>query len=209
MSTEATTSVVDAEDVLDFWFADTAGDPQAVERRNRVWFKGGAVFDRECTERFAATLDAAASGGLDHWRKSSRGRLALIILLDQLSRNIYRGTAAAFQQDDRALAVCREGIEENHDRQLAPLERSFFYMPLEHAENREIQALSVRLFETLANESPEEWRKQFEANAGYAREHRNIIENFGRFPHRNAVLGRNSSSAEEAYLADDARRFGQ
>ncbi len=209
MITEATKSVVDAEDVLGFWFADSAGGPVAVERRNRLWFRGGAAFDRECTERFATTLETAKSGELDHWKESSRGRLALIILLDQCSRNIYRGTAAAFQQDGQALAACREGIEEDHDRQLAPFERSFFYMPLEHAEDREIQALSVRLFETLANESPEQWREQLEANAGYAREHRDIIENFGRFPHRNSVLGRNSTPAEEAYLADDAPRFGQ
>ena len=209
VTTEATKNVVDAEDVLDFWFADAAGGPQAVERRNRVWFRGGATFDRECTECFAATLEAAASGELDHWKESPRGRLALIILLDQFSRNIYRGTAAAFQQDDQALAACREGIEEGHDRQLAPFERTFFYQPLQHAEDREVQALSVRIFETLAKESSEEWREHLEAKAGHAREHRDIVEEFGRFPHRNAVLSRESSPAEEAYLADDAPRFGQ
>jgi uncharacterized protein (DUF924 family) len=209
VTTEATSSVVDAEDVLDFWFADAASGPQAVERRNRVWFAGGAHFDRECTERFAATLEAAAGGDLDHWKESPRGRLALIILLDQFSRNIYRGTAAAFQHDDRARAACREGIAVGHDEQLAPFERSFFYMPLEHAEDREVQALSVRLFETLANESPEEWRGRLKADAGHARRHRDIVEEFGRFPHRNAVLRRDSSPAEQAYLADDAPRFGQ
>ncbi len=209
MTIDPTKSVIDAEDVLDFWFADAATGPEAVERRNRVWFRDGAPFDCECTERFAATLKAATSGKLDHWKGSPRERLALIILLDQFSRNIYRGTAAAFQQDDQALAACREGIEEGHDKQLAPFERSFFYLPLEHAEDREVQAVSVRLFETLAKESSEEWREQLEANAGYARRHRDMVEKFGRFPHRNAVLGRDSSPAEEAYLADDAPRFGQ
>ena len=209
MTTEATNSVVDAEDVLDFWFADAASGPEAVERRNRVWFAGGAPFDRECTERFAATLEAAASGELDNWTDSPRGRLALIILLDQLSRNIYRGTAAAFRHDDRALASCKDGIAQGHDKQLAPFERSFFYMPLEHAEDREAQALSVRLFETLVKESPEEWRARLKADAGHARRHRDVVEEFGRFPHRNAVLGRDSSPAERAYLADDAPRFGQ
>ena len=206
---EATKDVVDAEDVLDLWFADAAKSPEALARRNRLWFQGGAPFDRQCTERFAATLKAATGGELEHWKESPRGRLALIILLDQISRNVYRGTAAAFHQDDQALATCREGIEQGDDKQLAPCERTFFYMPLEHAEDREVQALSVQQFESLAQESPKEWHEQLEANAGYARQHRDMIEKFGRFPHRNAVLGRDSSPAEEAYLADDAPRFGQ
>jgi len=206
---EATKCVADAGDVLDFWFADAADGPEAFARRNRVWFRGGAPFDGECTGRFAATLEAAMRGELEHWKESPRGRLALIILLDQLSRNIYRGTPGAFQQDGRALAACREGIEQGHDEQLSPMERSFFYMPLEHAEDREVQALSVRLFESLAQESSAEWREQLEANAGYARQHWDIVEKFGRFPHRNALLDRDSSPAEEAYLAHDAPRFGQ
>lgn len=195
--------------MLDFWFEDAADGPEALLRRNRVWFQGGAPFDRACRERFSATLVAAANGELEHWKESPRGRLALIVLLDQLSRNIYRGTAAAFQQDEQALAACREGIEQGHDKPLAPCERTFFYMPLEHAEDRKVQALSVRCFEALAKQSPEEWLEQLEANAGYARHHRDIVEKFGRFPHRNAVLGRDSNPAEEAYLADDAPRFGQ
>ncbi len=209
MTIEATKCVADAGDVLNFWFADTADGPQALARRNRVWFRGGAPFDGECTERFTATLEAAKSGELEHWKESPHGRLALIILLDQLSRNIYRGTAAAFQQDGQALAACRDGIERGHDAQLSPIERTFFYMPLEHAEDREVQALSVRLFDSLAKESSEEWREPLEANAGYARQHRDIVEKFGRFPHRNALLHRDSSPAEQAYLADDAPRFGQ
>jgi len=206
---ETTKCVAGAGDVLDFWFADAADGPEAFARRNRAWFRAGAPFDRECRSHFAATLAAAMSGELEHWKESPRGRLALIILLDQLSRNIYRGTPAAFQQDGQALAACREGIEQGHDEQLSPIERTFFYMPLEHAEDGEVQALSVRLFESLAKESSEEWREQLEANAGFARQHRDIVEKFGRFPHRNTVLERDSSPAEEAHLADDASRFGQ
>ncbi len=209
MTIEATKCGAGAGEVLDFWFADAADGREALARRNRVWFRGGAPFDGECTRHFAATLEAAKSGELEHWKESPHGRLALIILLDQLSRNIYRGTPAAFQQDGQALAACRDGIEQGHDAQLSPMERSFFYMPLEHAEDREVQALSVRLFESLAKESSEEWRELLEANAGYARQHREIVEKFGRFPHRNALLQRDSSAAEEAYLADDAPRFGQ
>ena len=198
-----------AEEVLDFWFADAAEGPEALARRNRVWFAGGEAFDRECTERFAGILAAAARGELDAWKATPRGRLALIIVLDQLSRNIHRGEAAAYGQDDRALALCKEGLDLGHDRQLAPCERTFFYMPLEHAEDRDVQRLSVHLFERLAAEASEEWRAELRGNAGYAREHRMIVERFGRFPHRNAVLGRTSTPAEEEYLAADAPRFGQ
>ena len=209
VTTEAANTLAEADDLLEFWFADAVTGAEAIARRNRVWFAGGAEFDRACGERFAALLAAAASGQLDHWMESPRGRLALVLLLDQFSRNIYRGTAAAYQQDERALAVCREGIEMEHDKQLAPIERTFFYLPMEHAEDRAIQALSVQSFETLAEEAPEELHDQMQANAGYARQHRDIVEKFGRFPHRNEVLGRKSTPDEEAYLADDAPRFGQ
>jgi uncharacterized protein (DUF924 family) len=209
VTTEATNEVADAEDVLEFWFADAATGPEAIARRNRVWFSGDEPFDRECSERFSATLAAAARGELDHWKESPHGRLALIVLLDQLSRNIHRGTAAAYRQDARALAACREGIECGHDLELSVIERRFFYMPMEHAEDRDVQTLSVQTFEALAEEAREELREQLEATAGHARQHRDIVERFGRFPHRNAVLGRDCTADEEAYLADDAPRFGQ
>lgn len=209
MTTETINSVADPEDVLGFWFADAETGPEAIARRNQIWFQGGAPFDRECTKRFAATLASASSGELDSWLESPRTRLALIVLLDQFSRNVYRGTTAAYQQDARALAACTEGIEKGHDRQLSPIERTFFYLPMEHAEDRRVQHLSVQHFEALAVEAPEELRAQLLANAGYARQHRDIIERFGRFPHRNAVLGRACTADEDAYLADDAPRFGQ
>jgi uncharacterized protein (DUF924 family) len=209
VTTEATSRLAEAEELLEFWFADAATGPEAVKRRNRVWFSGGEPFDRVCSERFATTLAAAANGELDHWKDSPRGRLALIVLLDQLSRNINRGTARAYQQDDHALAACRQGIELGHDLELLPIERRFFYLPMEHAEDRDIQALSVRHCEALAREGPEELRDQLEAGAEHARQHRDIVERFGRFPHRNAVLGRASTADEEIYLADDAPRFGQ
>jgi len=209
MTVESSDCIAAPEDVLAFWFADATTGPEALQQRNRLWFQGGAPFDHECTKHFAASLAAAADGGLDHWTESPRGRLALILLLDQFSRNIYRGTAAAYQQDARALAACREGIELGHDRQLAPVERTFFYLPMEHAEDRKIQSLSVQQFEALAGEAPEELREQLQANAGYARGHRDIVEQFGRFPHRNLVLERANTADEDAYLADDAPRFGQ
>ncbi len=209
MTTETANKLAEAEYVLEFWFADAATGAEAIARRSRVWFTGGAPFDRACSEAFAESLAAAASGELDHWMESPRGRLALILLLDQFSRNIYRATMAAYRQDERALAVCREGIENGHDKQLSLIERGFFYMPMEHAEDRGVQALSVQHFESLAEEAPEELHDQMQASADYARRHRDIVEKFGRFPHRNAVLGRECTPDEDAYLADDAPRFGQ
>jgi uncharacterized protein (DUF924 family) len=208
-SEEITGEEADAEQVLDFWFADAAAGPEAAERRQRIWFSGGEAFDQRCSDGFSQTLAAATRGRLDHWKTSPRGRLALIVLLDQFSRNIYRGTAAAFAQDAQALALCREGIELGHDMQLSPIERTIFYMPLEHAEDWDIQALSVRQFEALAAQGPAPLRTLLQANVDYVHKHRDIIETFGRFPHRNTVLGRQSTPEEEAYLANDAPRFGQ
>lgn len=207
--TVATNAVADAEDVLEFWFADAATSPEALRRRNKVWFSGGPEFDRSCSDGFAATLAAATRGALDRWTESPRGRLALILLLDQFSRNIHRGSAAAYQQDHRALSACREGIERGHDKQLSLVERTFFYLPMEHAEDVEIQELSVQHFEALVAEAPEALREQLEADAAYARQHRDIVARFGRFPHRNVVLGRATTPQEASYLADDAPRFGQ
>ena len=209
MNAEVDADIASVEQVLEFWFADAGAGREAMERRQRVWFGGGAEFDSSCRQRFSATLAAATEGALDHWQASARGSLALIVILDQLSRNIHRGTAEAFRQDGRALAICKEGIDSGRDLELSPTERVFFYMPLQHAEDRSIQALSVRQFETLAAEAPEELRELLEGNAAYARQHRDIIERFGRFPHRNTVLGRESTADEQAYLADDAPRFGQ
>jgi uncharacterized protein (DUF924 family) len=209
MTVEVANDIASIEQVLEFWFADTGTGRKAIERRLRVWFGGGAEFDRSCADRFSATLAAAAEGRLDDWQTSPRGSLALIVVLDQFSRNIYRGTASAFRQDARALAVCREGIERGRDKELSLIERVFFYMPMQHAEDRDMQALSVRHFEALAAEAPESLRDLLEDNAGYARQHRDIVERFGRFPHRNEVLGRRNTADEEAYLANDAPHFGQ
>ena len=209
MNAEVANEIASIEQVLEFWFADTGAGREAIERRLAVWFGGGPEFDRSCADRFAATLAAAAEGRLDDWQASPRGSLALIVVLDQFSRNIYRGTADAFHQDGRALAVCREGIERGRDEELSLIERVFFYMPMQHAEDRHIQALSVRHFEALAAEAPESLRDLLEDNARYAHQHRDIVERFGRFPHRNAMLGRRNTADEEAYLANDAPHFGQ
>lgn len=196
------------EAVLEFWFGDES--PAAVEASWKRWFRGGEATDREIRSRFAGLVEAARRGELAAWRATSRGRLALVILLDQFGRNLYRGTAAAFAADAEALALALDGIETGLDRALSPLERVFLYMPMQHAESREVQQRSVATYAALADvDAPEHVRSVLRSSADYARQHRDIIERFGRFPHRNAVLGRPSTAEELEYLDAGAPTFGQ
>ena len=197
------------QDVLSFWFEDAAKSPEALRRRGAVWFHSDPAFDRECAARFAATLEDAARGSLDAWAGTPRGRLALVIVLDQMPRNIHRGSPAAFMHDGEAAAHCMAAIGSGQDRLLDPVERIFLYMPLQHAEDPDLQRRSVERFESLASEAGDAWRDYFAENAQYARLHRDVIERFGRFPHRNRILGRESTEEEARYLADGAPTFGQ
>ena len=198
-----------AKDVLEFWFRDATRSPEALERRGAVWFQADPAFDRECAARFAVLIESAVWGTLDGWAQTPHGRLALVILLDQMPRNIHRGSRAAFAHDEQAAAHCVAGIESGQDRSLHPVERVFLYMPLQHAEDLDLQRRSVERFESLAAEVDDAWRGRFAENAHYARLHRDIVERFGRFPHRNRVLGRESTEEELRYLADGGPTFGQ
>jgi len=191
-----------AREVLEFWLGDARRDPGAVADRVECWFQSDRALDAEVRERFAPWVERAAAGELDAWKATPEGLLALVILLDQFPRNLHRGTADAFVHDAAALALCREAIETGADRALAPVERSFLYLPLEHAEDREAQAHCVRAFEGLAGGCAPAWRGAVENFLGYARAHHEVIERFGRFPHRNAALGRASTPEEERYLAE-------
>jgi len=197
------------KDVVDFWFGDATAGPEALERRGKVWFGADHAFDRECAARFAAPLEDAAAGALDGWADTPHGRLALVILLDQMPRNIHRSSPAAFAHDTQAAAHCVSGIESGQDRSLHPVERLFLYMPLQHAEDLGLQRRSVEQFESLAAEADDAWRDRFAENARYARLHHDIVERFGRFPHRNRILGRESTEEELRYLADGAPTFDQ
>ena len=197
------------DDVLTFWFEDATRSPDALRRRGTVWFRADPAFDGECSNRFAASLEDASRGGLSDWAATSRGRLALVVLLDQMPRNIHRGSPAAFMHDAQAAAHCVAGIETGQDRVLHPVERVFLYMPLQHAEDLDLQRRSVEQFESLASEVDAAWRDPFVENVRYAREHHDIVERFGRFPHRNRILGRESTEEELRYLADGAPTFGQ
>ena len=197
------------EDVLDFWFEGVADDPQAVAARSQVWFQSDPAFDRLCRERFGALHERVTRGELDEWQETARGALALVVVLDQLSRNIHRGTGAAFACDAKALACCLHARERGFDERLRPVERMFLYMPFQHTEDRERQDESVRVWEALAASVEGETAEYFENSIAHAREHRDVVRRFGRFPHRNAVLGRESTPEEQRYLDGGAPRYGQ
>ncbi len=204
-----------AQDVLNFWFGADPLAPDQIAPRMRLWFGGDdppelrQLRDELIAERFGKLVDDAASGKLDAWAGSPHRLLALILLLDQFPRNIFRGTAQAFAQDDRALSLALSGMQIGADATLTPVHRVFFYMPLQHAESPDVQDESVAAFRRLAEEAPPEHRSLFEACLKFAQLHQRIVARFGRFPHRNQVLGRSSSESELAFQRDEAPNFGQ
>jgi uncharacterized protein (DUF924 family) len=198
--------------VLDFWFADALAGASALALRSDFWFGEGAdraQVDREIEGEFRDEIELAAGGGLGEWAATPRGRLALILLCDQFPRNVFRGTPRAFASDARALELTLDGMRLRADAELHPVERVFFYMPLEHAERPDTQERAVQLLTTLAREAPAQTRFFFDDSAAAAGRHREIIRRFGRFPHRNAILGRASTEPEREYLAGDVEDFGQ
>jgi uncharacterized protein (DUF924 family) len=181
------------DEVLDFWFA---GDAAAFRK---LWFEAPPDFDIACS-RFADALRDAKAGALDHWTETPRGTLALIILLDQFSRNLHRGSPEAFAADAKAREIARSAVAREFDNVLGPMERMFVYLPFEHSENLADQDESVRLFATLADALGEDSMR-------HTKRHRDVIRRFGRFPHRNAALGRVSTPEELEYLAQPDAGF--
>ncbi|MDJ0916160.1 MAG: DUF924 family protein [Woeseiaceae bacterium] len=196
------------ESILTFWFQEHSLSAPQIDRRMDVWFGEDETFDREISEQFADDVEKASNGLLDHWAAQPRGRLALILLLDQFRRNIHRNTADAFAKDKLALKLCVEGAMQKKDEGLTPIQRVFFYMPLQHAESRKVQAKSIALFNRLAEAVSPTYRETFLTIAQFAELHHDIIDQFGRFPHRNRLLGRQNTDAENEYLGD-AVDFGQ
>ncbi|WP_337074011.1 DUF924 family protein [Aeromonas veronii] len=194
--------------LLALWFGDEADDVLRATRQAPIWWGKNSKTDALLASRFGELAEAAAKGSLAHWADLPSGRLALILLLDQLPRNIHRGTPAAFAQDPLARDLCLKGLSIGADKSLSPLERVFFYLPLEHAESREQQARSVALFEALAAEQAgTPAQATFAGFADFARRHQVIIERFGRFPHRNDILGRTSTPEEAAFLQQPGSGF--
>jgi uncharacterized protein (DUF924 family) len=187
-----------AQDVLDFWFLPRT-DP-AFGQQRAVWFRKDDQLDAEINERFGTAIALATAGGLREWDdEGALGALARIIVLDQFTRNAGRGTPDSFAGDPLALACARQLVDSGLDQTLLPVQRWFAYMPFEHSEDPAMQAESIALFTALAEQAP-----GFDGVLDYAHRHRGVIARFGRFPHRNAILGRASTPEELEYLATGA-----
>jgi uncharacterized protein (DUF924 family) len=200
-----------AHDVLLFWFGPRPYTAASVQQHSRLWFGAHAApelipqADELIRQRFEDTMRCAESGELGSWDSSPRRRLALIVLLDQFSRHFYRDSAQAYSQDHQALSLSLSGMLYGADAALDPIERIFFYMPLQHAESLDVQEESVAAFRRLLEEAPSELHTTFKEALSAAIEHRDTIARFGRFPHRNAVLGRTSTPDESDWLAENRR----
>lgn len=198
-----------AREVLDFWFADAAHDPARAGARMGWWFGGAPETDAVIRERFGDRLAQAARGELDDWAGSAHGALALILVLDQFPRNVHRGEPGAFACDAQALRIARQLFAGGAHAQLSPVEQIFAAMPWQHAEDLATQRESLQVFGDLVAAMPTPWRGLGEGVLKYARLHHDIVARFGRYPHRNAILGRADTPEEAAWLADDAPTFGQ
>jgi uncharacterized protein (DUF924 family) len=195
------------EDVLDFWFGGLREGEPVPPERFALWFGGAETTDRQICEWFAADVERAGAGGYDGWRAFPRGTLALLILLDQFPRNIHRGYPRAYAFDGKARELCLAGLDEGEDRALNTVQRAFFYLPLEHAEDIALQQRSVAAFAELLRQAPDPLKETCRNFLDYAERHRAIIERFGRFPHRNLSLSRPSTAEEETFLREPGSSF--
>ena len=198
----------DWKDILDFWFGelDENGLPDAAHR-NR-WFLASRKFDQEIRRRFLSLVLFASEQGLEHWEKEPGGMLAEILLLDQFSRNIFRGNALAFEHDALARKLCKQGMRKGFDMSLPAVQRGFFYMPLQHSERLEDQLLAIECYEQIAASTSGLVKQFMSSFLESSFEHHAIITRFRRFPHRNKALGRTNTKEESDYLTN-SKRFGQ
>ncbi len=198
--------MIKPRDILAFWF----GEPP-YQARNKLWWRGDPAIDQQIAERFGAAIEHAIGGGFEDWQRTAQTTLALVLLLDQFPRNVFRGTAKAFAGDARAQAVTGLGIDRGDLEELHYLQGVFFCLPLEHAESIKAQDRCVETLTAMRQRHHMD-SATVEAIDGYlvhAEQHRQIIRQFGRFPHRNKALGRETTPAEAAWLAGGGSRFGQ
>lgn len=196
-----------ADTIRTFWFGAQTDDAIVANEQAALWWRKDTNTDEQICRRFGALTASASRGDLDAWLSAAEGRLALILLTDQFPRNMYRNTPKAFAFDPLAVAWCKDGLRENMHDALRPIERVFFYLPLEHSESREDQELSVGLFTELLEKVKPEAQPAFEGFLDFAVRHRDIIARFGRFPHRNQILGRESSTEEIDFLREKGSSF--
>ena len=193
--------------LLDWWFGSAESAREVAAQRSGLWFGYRAEQDDEARRLFGDLCDQALSGRLQGWAERAPGWLALILLLDQLPRMIHRGTPRAFAGDARAQDLVSQGLAQGLERQLPAIRQVFVYLVLEHAEDPAAQDRAVERFQALQQQCAEVERELFAGYLDFAERHRQVIQRFGRFPHRNEVLGRHSSPAEQAFLQQPGSRF--
>jgi uncharacterized protein (DUF924 family) len=195
------------DSIRDFWFGSNPDDVIVAQQHSKLWWSKNPDTDQEIRNRFESHVQKTADHALAAWTESPRGLLALVLLTDQFTRNMYRHTPKAFQFDAMAQDWCQTGLARGMDQLLRPIERVFFYLPLEHSESLAHQEQSVRLYTRLYQEVPVEQMDTFRRFLMFALRHRRIIERFGRFPHRNEVLGRPSTPEEALFLQEPGSSF--
>lgn len=203
----AAPGIATPDEVLAFWLGACPPQSAAMLRVHTQWFHKDAAFDRALRTRFAATLVAALAGELAHWARDTQGWLALLVVLDQFTRNAFRGQSASYAGDLQAHALALDGLAQGRDQEIPWGARLFCYLPLEHAEDLALQERAVALFDAALPTVAAEWQPVVAVNAEFARRHRDVIARYGRFPHRNAILGRESTAEEKAYLAQPGAGF--
>jgi len=196
-------------EIAEFWLGPALNAPEAASNRREWWYRGGEPVDAAIRARFGHLVRAACEGRLTEWEESAPGAFALILLLDQFTRNIWRGTRDAYAGDARAFRVVNKAVETGIDTHLHPVERIWLYHPFHHAEEIAGQDRGLRLLQDVHAAAAPEWQPYVERSIQGWTRHRNIVARFNRFPHRNQTLGRASTPEELAFLADDGESFGQ
>ncbi len=195
------------DDILGFWFGGQEDDADVAKTQQSLWWSKNPAVDREISDTYKATLEDACRGDLADWGNTARGMLALIILVDQFSRNIYRDDARSFSNDHLARDWCRQLLARRLDMELRYIERVFAYLPLEHSEDMADQDQCVALYTALGEQVPDRQQEVFAGFLEFAHAHRKIIRQFGRYPHRNEILSRESTAAEKTFLAQPGSSF--
>jgi uncharacterized protein (DUF924 family) len=195
--------------IINYWLGSSDSNPAAFAAQQKRWYDSRAETDNHIRTTFGSDLASAEKGDLVHWMNTPEGSLALVILLDQFSRNLYRGTSAVYANDVQAQDAVLSLLEKNGHLSLNIPARIIFYHPLHHAENLNLQEKAVSLFEEMLESAPDDWRETVAGNLAFIKSHCDIIRKFGRFPHRNKILGRLSTPAECQYLEQDKRTYGQ
>jgi uncharacterized protein (DUF924 family) len=198
-----------AKPLLEFWFGDAANDPVRAAGRMPLWFGVDSEWDASIRDRWAPLMSLASDRELESWGARPRTALALVLLLDQFPRNLYRGDPRAFAQDKAALTLTREGVDVGFLERLSPIEQVFFAMPFQHVEDRRLQDEGLAVFEGIRDRGGEVWRDLLTNVVDFAKKHRDLVARFGRFPHRNQILGRESTPEEARYLEQGGETFGQ